>query len=72
MEGSDQLAVAQREHIGKGTVGVGDSRNQCAIASSGGGQVGNGVDSFLSIDMVGGLLAYMIDDVVAGTSGGGL
>ena len=72
MEVGDQLAIAQREHGGKGTVGGGESRNRRAIASGGGGQVGNGVDSFLSICMVGGVLADMIGGVVSSTRGGGL
>ena len=42
------------------------------IASGGGGQVGNGVDIFLSIDIVGGVLADMIGGMVAGTRGVGL
>ena len=42
------------------------------IASGGGGQVGNGVKIFLSIDMVGGLVVDVIGGVVAGTRGGGL
>ena len=42
------------------------------IVSGDGGQFGNGVDSFLSIDMVGSMLADMIGGVVAGTRGGGL
>ena len=42
------------------------------IASSDSGQIGNGVNSFLSIDMVGGVLADMIGGVVASTRGGGL
>ena len=72
MEVGDQLAVAQHESSGKGTVGGGESRDQHAIASGGGGQVDNGVDSFLSIDMVGGVLVDMIGSVVAGTCGSGL
>ena len=35
-------------------------------------EVGNGVDSFISIDMVGGVLTDMIGGVVASTRGGGL
>ena len=72
MEGGDKLSVTQRERGGKGTVGGGESFDQRAIASCGGVQVGNGVDSILLIDMVGGVLADMIDGVVAGTNGGGL
>ena len=72
MEGGDRLAVAQRERGGAGTVGGGESRDGRAIASSDGVQVGNGVDSLLSIDMVGGMLAEMIGGVVAGTRGGSL
>ena len=66
MEGGDQLAFAQRERVSEGTVVGGESRDQRVITSGGGGggQVGNGVDSFLSIDMFGG--------VVARTGGGGL
>ena len=41
------------------------------IVSGDGGQFGNGVDSFLSIDMVGSMLADMIGGVVFGTCGGG-
>ena len=72
MEGSDKLAVAQRERGGKGNVGDGECCDQRAIASGGGGQVGNGIDSFLSIYMVGGVLVDMIGGVVSGTRGGGL
>ena len=72
MKGGDNLAVAQRESGSKGTVGGGESRDRRAIASGGSGQVGNDVNSLLSIDMVGGKLANMIGGVVASTSGGGL
>ena len=72
MEGGDQLAVAQRERGGKGTVGGGESRDRRAITSGGGGQVGNVVNSFLSIYIVGGVLDDMFGGVVAGTCGGSL
>ena len=72
MGGGDQLAVAQHERGGKGTVGGGDSCDRRAITSGGSGQVGNGDDIFLSIDMVGGVLANMIGGVLAITRGGGL
>ena len=72
MEGGEQLSIAHRERGGEGTVGGGESCDQRTIASGGGGQVGNGVDSILLVDMVGGVLANMIGGVVAGTSGGGL
>ena len=72
MKGGDNLAVAWRESGGEGTVGGGKSRDQRAIASGSSGQVGNGADSILLIDMVGGKLANMIGGVVASTSGGGL
>ena len=72
LEGGEQLSVDQRECGGEGSFGYGESRNQHAIASSGGGQVGNGVDSFLLIDKVGGVLVDMIGSVVASTRSGGL
>ena len=72
MEGGDQLADAQRERGGEGTVGGSESRDRCVIASDGVGQVGNGVDSSLSIDMVGSMLVDMIGGMVAGTRSGGL
>ena len=80
MEGGDQLAIAQRERGGEGTIGGDEIRDQRAIASggggggggSGGGQVGNGVDTFLLIDMVGSVLADMIGGMVDGTRGDGL
>ena len=72
MEGGDHFSVARLECGGKGTVGGGESCDRHAITGGGSGQVGNGVDSFLSIDMVGGVLADMIGGVVSGTRGGGL
>ena len=72
MEGGDKVTVAQREIRGEDTVGGSDSCEQRAIASGGGIQVGNGVDSILLIDMVGGVLADIIGGMVSGTSGGGL
>ena len=72
MDCGDQLVFAQREYSSEGTVGGGESRYQRVIASSDSGQIGNSVNSFLSIDMVGGVLADMIGGVVAGTRGGGL
>ena len=42
------------------------------IARGGGFQVGNGVNSFPYIHMVGGLVVDMIGNVVAGNHGGGL
>ena len=56
----------------RGTVCGGERRNRHEIASGGSGQVGNGVNSFLPIDMVGSLLVDMIGGVVSGTRGGGL
>ena len=72
MEGGDKLTVAKGERGGEGTVGDGESRDRRAIASGGGGQVGNGVYSILLIDMVVGVSADMIGGVVDGTSSGGL
>ena len=72
MESGDHLAVAQSERGGEGTVDAGESRDRRAIASGGGGKVGNDVNSFISIDMVGGVLVNMIGGLVAGNRGGGL
>ena len=70
--GSDQLAVAEHERGGEGTVCGSECCHQCAIARGGGVQVFNGSKSFLPICMVGGLVVNMISCVVACTCGGGL
>ena len=72
MEGGDNLAVAQCESGCEGNVGGGERQDQHAIAIGGSGQIGNGVGSFLSIDMVGGVLVAMIGGAVSGTCSGGL
>ena len=72
LEGGDQLSVAQRERGGEGTVCGGERCHQRAIARGGGDQVCNGVDNFLLIYMVGGVVVNNICGVVAGTRSGGL
>ena len=47
LEGGDQLAVADRERSGKGVVGGCECCNPRVIASCGGGQVCNGIDSLM-------------------------
>ena len=72
MEGGDQLVVSECERGGEVAVCDGEHFHQHAIARGGVGQVCNGVNSFLSIYMVGGLVVNMIDGVVAGTCGDSL
>ena len=72
MEGGDNLAVAQCESGCEGNVGGGERQDRHAIAIGGSGQIGNGVGSFLSIDMVGGILFGMIGGVVDSAHVGGL
>ena len=72
LEGVDQIAVAENERGGEGTVCGGDCCHRHVIARSGGGQVCNDVDSFLLIYMVGGLVVNKSCGMVAGTCDGGL
>ena len=72
MECGDQLAVDEHERGGEGTVSGSEPCHRRAIDRSGGGQFCNGVDSFLSIYLVGGLVVNKICGVVAGTCGVGL
>ena len=72
MESGDQLVVAERERGGEGAVRDSERCHRRTIARGGGDQVCNGVDSFLPIYVVGGLVADNICGVVAGTRGGGL
>ena len=70
--GRDQLAVAEHDRGGEGTVCGSECCHHCVIARGGGVQVCNGAKSFLPIYMVGDLVVNMIGGVLACTCGGGL
>ena len=72
MESGKQLVVDERERNSKVDVCGGECCHRRAIARGGCGQVRNGIKSFLSIYLVGGLVVNKICDVVAGNRGGGL
>ena len=72
LEGGDQLVVAERERGVEGVVRGGECCHRRAIARGGCGQVRNGIKSFLSMYLLGGLVVNKICDVVAGNRGGGL
>ena len=72
LEGGDQLVVSECERGGEVAVCDGEHFHQHAIARGGVGQVCNGVNSFLSIYLVGGLVVNKICGVVSGTRSGGL
>ena len=72
MESGDQLVIAECEFGGEVAVRDGELCHRRAIAPSGGGQVCNGVNSFMLIYLVGGLVVNNICGMVTDTHSGGL